>query len=120
MDSVRNLHAALATFTDQWQPHRLASINDYDVKIAKLQGEFVWHTHPDTDELFLVLDGELTIQLRTGDVVLRPGDVFVVPRGVEHNPKAEVETSIVLFEPKGTPNTGDRPGERSADLREPA
>ena len=118
MDSVRNLYAALASFTDQWQPRRLVSINDYDVKIVKLQGEFVWHTHPDTDELFLVLGGELTIQLRAGDVVLRPGDVYVVPRGVEHNPKAEVETSVVLIEPKGTTNTGDQPSERSTDLRE--
>lgn len=118
MHNVRNLYTALAAFTEHWQPHRLASINDYDLKIAKVQGEFIWHTHPDTDELFLVLDGELTIQLRTGDVVLGPGDVYVVPRGVEHNPKAEVETSIVLIEPKGTANTGDRPGQRSADLRE--
>jgi mannose-6-phosphate isomerase-like protein (cupin superfamily) len=118
MDTVRNLHAALVGFTEQWQPHRVTSINDYDVKIVKVQGEFVWHTHPDTDELFLVLDGELTIQLRTCDVVLGPGDVYVVPRGVEHNPKASVETSIVLIEPKGTTNTGDQPGERSAELRE--
>jgi mannose-6-phosphate isomerase-like protein (cupin superfamily) len=118
MDTVQNLQAALATFSDHWQPHRLTSINDYDVKVAKVLGEFVWHSHPETDELFLVLAGELTIQLRTGDVVLRAGDVYVVPRGIEHNPRADVEASIVLFEPKGTTNTGDRPGQRTADLRE--
>ena len=115
---VVNIQTALDTIREHWQPHRLTSINDYDVKVVKLQGEFVWHTHPETDELFLVISGQLTIQLRDRDVVLGPNDVFVVPRGVEHCPKAEVEVSAVLFEPKGTVNTGDAPGDRTAQLQE--
>ncbi|MBD5785602.1 cupin domain-containing protein [Cellulosimicrobium terreum] len=117
-DDVRNIQAALATITEQWQPHRLTSVNDYDVKVVKLQGEFVWHTHPDTDELFLVMSGELTIQLRDRDVVLGPGDVFVVPRGVEHCPQATEEVHAVLVEPQGTVNTGDAGGDMTAHLRE--
>jgi mannose-6-phosphate isomerase-like protein (cupin superfamily) len=117
-DGVRNLDKALAAVTEHWQPHRLTSVNDYDVKVAKLQGEFVWHTHPDTDELFLVVSGELVIQLRDGDVTLGPGDTYVVPRGVEHCPKAEQETSIVMVEPKGTVNTGDAGGALTSPLRE--
>jgi mannose-6-phosphate isomerase-like protein (cupin superfamily) len=116
-DGVRNLDEALAAITEHWQPHRLTSVNDYDVKVAKVQGEFVWHAHPDTDELFLVLAGELLIQLRDGDVTLGPGDIYVVSRGVEHCPKAEQETSIVMVEPKGTINTGDAGGERTSPLR---
>ena len=117
-DGVRNLDKALAAITEHWQPHRLTSVNDYDVKVAKLQGEFVWHTHPDTDELFLVVAGELVIQLRDGDVTLGPGDTYVVPRGVEHCPKADQETSIVMVEPKGTVNTGDAGGALTSPLRE--
>jgi mannose-6-phosphate isomerase-like protein (cupin superfamily) len=81
---VRNVQAALDSISDHWQPRRLASVNDYDVRIVKLQGEFIWHSHPETDELFLVISGQLVIQLRDGDVTLGPGDVYVVPRGVEH------------------------------------
>ena len=117
-DDVRNVHDALSTIDEHWQPHRLVSINDYDVKVVKLQGEFVWHTHPDTDELFMVVSGELTIQLRDRDVVLGPNDVFVVPRGVEHCPKAVGEVHALLFEPKGTVNTGDAGGDMTAQLRE--
>jgi mannose-6-phosphate isomerase-like protein (cupin superfamily) len=117
-DGVRNLEKALAAISEHWQPHRLTSINDYDVKVVKLQGAFVWHTHPDTDELFLLISGELVVQLRDGDVRLGPGDVYVVPRGVEHCPKAEQEASVVLFEPQGTVNTGDAGGEMTAGLRE--
>lgn len=117
-DDVRNILTALSTISETWQPHRLASINDYDVKVVKLQGEFVWHTHPDTDELFLVLSGELTIQLRDRDVVLGPNDVFVVPKGVEHCPKAADEVQAILFEPQGTANTGDAGGDRTSPLRE--
>ncbi|MGH1564692.1 cupin domain-containing protein [Mumia sp. DW29H23] len=117
-DGVRNLQAALSTITQPWQPHRLASINDYDVKVVKIHGEFVWHTHPETDELFLVLSGELTIQLRDGDVTLGPGDVYVVPRGVEHCPRADAEVEAVLIEPMGTVNTGDAGGEMTSELRE--
>ncbi len=91
----------------------VARVNDYEVKLAKLKGEFVWHTHEDTDELFLVISGQLTIQLRDGDVVLGPGELFVVPRGVEHCPVADEETAILLFEPAGTTNTGDAGGPMS-------
>ena len=117
-DDVRNVEAALSTITEHWQPHRLTSINDYDVKVVKLQGEFVWHTHPDTDELFMVTHGVLTIQLRDRDVVLRANDVFVVPKGVEHCPKASEEVHAILFESKGTVNTGDVGGAMTAALQE--
>jgi len=119
--NVRNLQAALDSFTEHWQPHRLASVNDYDVKVVKVLGEFTWHSHPETDELFLVVSGELVIQQRDedgGDVVLGPGDVYVVPRGVEHCPRADGEVSALLIEPRGTVNTGDTPSERTAALRE--
>ena len=117
-DDVRNVLKALSAIEEHWQPHRLTSINDYDVKVVKIQGEFVWHTHPDTDELFLVVSGRLTIQLRDRDVVLNPHDVFVVPRGVEHCPKATEEVQAILFEPKGTVNTGDAGGSMTAVLQE--
>ncbi|GAA4160014.1 cupin domain-containing protein [Gryllotalpicola daejeonensis] len=117
-DDVRNVLTALERISEHWQPHRLTSVNDYDVKVVKLKGEFVWHTHPETDELFLVLSGALTIQLRDRDVLLGPNDVFVVPRGVEHCPKAPDEVQALLFEPKGTVNTGDAGGDRTSALRE--
>src|SRR6478609_3050974 len=117
-DGVRNLQQALSLIDEHWQPHRLTSVNDYDVKVVKLQGEFVWHAHPDTDELFMVVSGALTIQLRDGDVVLGPNDVFVVPKGVEHCPKADEEVHAILFEPQGTVNTGDAGGARTAHLQE--
>lgn len=117
-DDVRNVDDALASIAEHWQPHRLTSINDYDVKVVKLLGEFVWHTHPETDELFMVIRGQLIIQLRDRDVVLNPNDVFVVPRGVEHCPKAAEEVHAVLFEPKGTVNTGDAGGDLTSELRE--
>ena len=115
---VRNVQAALDSITEPWQPHRLASVNDYDVKVVKLTGEFVWHSHPDTDELFLVVSGQLTIQLRAGDVHLGPQGVFVVPRGVEHCPRTDGEVHALLIEPTGTVNTGDAGGSRTALLRE--
>lgn len=115
---VFNVAAALSTISEYWQPHRLTSVNDYDVKVVKLHGEFVWHTHPYTDELFMVVSGGLTIQLRDRDVVLVPYDVFVVPRGVEHCPKAEEEVHALLLEPRGTINTGDAGGTMTAPLRE--
>jgi mannose-6-phosphate isomerase-like protein (cupin superfamily) len=117
-DDVGDVHEALAAIAGHWQPHRLTSVNDDDVKVVRLQGEIVWHTHPDTDELFLVESGQLTIQLRDRDVVLHPHDVFVVPRGVEHCPKAADEVQAILFEPKGTVNTGDAGGDMTAKLRE--
>jgi mannose-6-phosphate isomerase-like protein (cupin superfamily) len=118
VEHARNLDTALASITEPWQPHRLASLNDDDVKVVKLAGEFVWHTHPDTDELFLVLSGQLVLQLRDRDVWLGPHDVFVVPRGVEHCPRADGEVTAVLIEPQGTVNTGDAGGPLTSPLRE--
>jgi mannose-6-phosphate isomerase-like protein (cupin superfamily) len=115
---VRNLDAVFARIPEPWQPHLLASVNDQDVKVARLRGEFVWHAHPDSDELFLVIDGRLTIQLRDGDAELGPNDMFVVPAGVEHCPRADEEALVVMVERTGTVNTGDRPGERTTDVRE--
>jgi mannose-6-phosphate isomerase-like protein (cupin superfamily) len=109
-----DLAGKLALFAEHWSPKVVARLNDYEVKVVKLQGEFVWHTHEDTDELFLVLAGELTIRLRDGDVVLRPGQLYVVPRGVEHCPVAEGEVHAVLIEPAGVVNTGDAGGPLTA------
>ncbi|MBZ9595756.1 MULTISPECIES: cupin domain-containing protein [Streptomyces] len=105
----------LAGFTEQWAPRRIARVNDYEVKVARVRGEFVWHTHEDTDELFLVVAGTLTIRLRDGDVVLGPGEMYVVPRGAEHCPSADEEAHILLFEPSGTVNTGTTGGERTRE-----
>ena len=102
-----NLQSKLATFSDLWAPKIVAGYNGNDVMVVKVKGEFVWHSHPDTDDFFLVLRGRLTLRLRDGDVVLGPGDLHVVPRGVEHCPFAEEETHLLLIEPRGTPNTGD-------------
>jgi mannose-6-phosphate isomerase-like protein (cupin superfamily) len=115
---VRNVLGSLSKITETWQPHRLTSINDYDVKVVKMKGEFVWHTHPDTDELFLVVSGHLTIQLRDADIELGPNDVFVVPKGVEHCPRAQSEAQVLLFEPQGTINTGDAGGDMTSELHE--
>jgi mannose-6-phosphate isomerase-like protein (cupin superfamily) len=109
-----DLGEKLASFSDHWAPKVVARLNDYEIKVVKLQGEFVWHTHDETDELFLVLDGELTIQLRDGDVTLRPGQLFVVPRGVEHCPVAAGEVRAVLIEPAGVVNTGSAGGPLTA------
>jgi mannose-6-phosphate isomerase-like protein (cupin superfamily) len=113
-----NLAAKLALVAEHWSPHTVATVNDYDVRLAKVRGEFVRHRHPDTDEFFLVVDGELTIRMDAGDVVLRPGEVYVVPKGVAHQPYAAVETSILLFEPSDVVNTGDAGGELTAQRRE--
>jgi mannose-6-phosphate isomerase-like protein (cupin superfamily) len=107
MDDKVNLADALASFDEPFQPRIVGTMNDYKLMVAKTMGEFVWHTHPDTDDFFLVLKGELTIRLRDGDVRLRAGEMFVVPKGVEHCPVAEEEAHVLLIEPTGTPNTGD-------------
>lgn len=109
-----DLAKCLARFTEHWAPRVVARMNDYEVKVVKVQGEFVWHTHEETDELFLVLEGHLTIQLRDGDVELDPGQLFVVPRGVEHRPVADAEVHIALIEPVGVVNTGDAGGDLTA------
>ncbi|HUC60284.1 MAG TPA: cupin domain-containing protein [Streptosporangiaceae bacterium] len=113
-----SLSAMLACFTEHWQPKKIAGLNDYDIKIVKVLGEFTWHTHPETDEFFLVISGELTIQLRTGNVLLGPGELFVVPRGTEHCPQASAETAVMLIEPRGVVNTGDAGGHLTAELED--
>jgi mannose-6-phosphate isomerase-like protein (cupin superfamily) len=114
MDRVVDLADRLAQFSEHWSPKVIARLNDYEIKVVKIQGEFTWHTHEETDELFLVLAGELTIQLRDGDVVLRPGQLHVVPRGVEHCPIAAGEVHAMLIEPAGVVNTGDAGGPLTA------
>jgi mannose-6-phosphate isomerase-like protein (cupin superfamily) len=103
-----NLAEKLASFTERWQPRTVAEFNGHDVMVVKAQGEFVWHKHDETDDLFLVLRGELEIQLRDRSVLLRAGDLFIVPKGVEHRPVAGDEVHLLIIEPSGTPNTGDR------------
>jgi len=103
-----NLDEKLSTFTDLWTPKVVADFNGHDVMVVKVKGEFTWHSHPDTDDFFMVLSGRLTIQMRDGDVVLEPGELYVVPKGIEHCPKADEETHLLLLEPAGTPNTGDQ------------
>ncbi|GAA1475594.1 cupin domain-containing protein [Nocardioides aestuarii] len=105
----------LSLFSEHWSPKVVARLNDYEVKLVKVKGEFVWHRHEDTDELFLVVEGRLTIQLRDGDVTLGPGQLFVVPRGVEHCPVADGEVCAMLIEPTGVVNTGDTGGDLTAD-----
>jgi mannose-6-phosphate isomerase-like protein (cupin superfamily) len=101
-------------FAELWSPKVVARLNDSEVKVAKLQGEFVWHAHEETDELFLVIDGALTIQLRDGEVALGPGQLYVVPRGVEHRPVADGEVRALLIEPVGVVNTGAAGGALTA------
>ncbi|MEP7178077.1 MAG: cupin domain-containing protein [Pseudonocardiales bacterium] len=113
---VRNLPELLARFDEHWSPKKIAELNDYDIKLVKVEGDFVWHSHEDTDELFLVVDGELTIQLRDRDVVLGAGELFVVPRGVEHCPRADREAAALLIEPRGVLNTGDAGGAMTAGV----
>jgi mannose-6-phosphate isomerase-like protein (cupin superfamily) len=101
-----NLAQKLATFAEHWQPRTVGQFNGHDLMVVKVKGEFVWHKHDNTDDFFLVLKGRVTIRLRDGNVTLGPGELFVVPKGVEHCPVAEEETHILLIEPSGTPNTG--------------
>ncbi len=108
-----NLAEKFSKITEQWDPKIIAQLNDYDLKIAKIQGEFVWHSHPETDELFLVVAGEMVMHLRDGDLPLQAGELCVVPAGVEHKPAADQECQILMLEPAGTRNTGDAGGERT-------
>jgi mannose-6-phosphate isomerase-like protein (cupin superfamily) len=103
-----NLAEKLSTFSDYYQPRTVGQFNGHDLMVVKVRGSFRWHKHEDTDDFFLVLNGRVTIQMREGNVSLGPGELFVVPRGVEHCPVAEEEAHILLIEPTGTPNTGDR------------
>ena len=108
-----NLAEKFDRFTDQWSPKIVADLNDSHVKLAKVQGEFVWHRHAEEDELFIVVQGELTIELRDGQVTLEPGEMVVIPRGVEHRPVAKDEVHLMLIEPKATRHTGDVVSERT-------
>jgi mannose-6-phosphate isomerase-like protein (cupin superfamily) len=114
---VTNLAAVLTAVTEHWSPRTIAVVNDYDVRVVKVLGEFTPHRHPDTDEFFMVLSGRLTIRMDEGDVVLGEGDTYVVPRGRLHQPCADAETTVLLFEPSATVNTGDSPSELTADRR---
>jgi mannose-6-phosphate isomerase-like protein (cupin superfamily) len=114
LEKIR-LADTFAAFDERWSPKIVAELNDAHVKVVKLEGEFVWHHHDDEDELFLVVAGRLRMELRDGDVVLEPGELLVVPRGVEHRPVAEEETHVVLVEPKTTLNTGNVRSGRTVD-----
>ena len=109
-----NLNNNLAKFSDHWSPRIVAQMNDYHFKLVKFQGDFVWHSHADTDEVFITLDGEMSIEFRDGKVDLKSGEMFVVPKGVEHKPYAERECKIMLVEPAGTINTGNAGGNLTA------
>ena len=109
-----NLAEKFDMFTDRWQPKVVAEMNDYQFKLSKVEGEFVWHDHKDTDETFVVIEGNLQIDFRDGSVQLGPGEMFVVPRGVEHKPVAESEVKLMIIEPRGVLNTGHAGGERTA------
>ena len=115
MNEKINLAAKLALLEKPYEPGIVGFINDYKLQVVKVKGPFVWHKHEDTDDFFLVLSGRLTIHLRDRDIELEPGELFVVPRGVEHCPTADEETLVLLIEPRGTSNTGDAGGERTAE-----
>jgi mannose-6-phosphate isomerase-like protein (cupin superfamily) len=110
-----NFDRKFGLFRDQWQSKVVAEMNDYQFKIVRLQGDFIWHDHRDTDETFIVLDGVLRIDFRDGAVLVSAGEMFVVPKGVEHKPYAEHEVKLLLIEPRGVVNTGHQGGERTAE-----
>ena len=109
-----NLQQKLALFSEQWQPKVVAEMNDYQFKLVKLHGDFVWHDHQETDETFIVIEGNLRIDFRDGAVHVSAGEMFVVPKGMEHKPFAEEEVKLLLIEPRGVVNTGEAGGERTA------
>jgi mannose-6-phosphate isomerase-like protein (cupin superfamily) len=110
-----NFKDKLSLFSEQWTPKVIAEMNDYQFKVVKIQGDFVWHDHQDTDETFIVLEGHLRIDFRDGQVELSDGEMFVVPKGVEHKPYAENEVKLLLIEPRGVKNTGEQGSERTAE-----
>lgn len=114
MDSAVNLSSVLSTLDQPWTPRTVAVLNDYDVRVVKTKGEFTAHSHPETDELFLVLSGSLTIRLDAGDVEVGPGQIYVVPRGVQHQPVSVEGAEVLLVEPSATVNTGDTPSALTA------
>jgi mannose-6-phosphate isomerase-like protein (cupin superfamily) len=105
-----NLAKKFSSFSEQWSPRVVAEMNDYQFKLSKLQGEFIWHSHAETDEVFLVVAGNMAIEFRDGRVELKAGEMFVVPRGVEHKPVAASECQLMIIEPRGVANTGDAGG----------
>lgn len=109
-----NFAEKLELFSDQWQPRVIAEMNDYQFKIVRIEGDFIWHSHADTDETFMVLDGQLRIDFRDGHVLINAGEMYVVPKGVEHKPFARQEVHMLLIEPRGVVNTGEEGGERTA------
>jgi len=117
MDSAVDLASTLSSFLEPWVPRTVATLNDYDVRVVKTQGEFTRHSHPDTDEFFLVLRGSSTIRMDGDDVTLGPGQMYVVPRGVPHQPVSADGAEVVLIEPSTTVNTGDTPGSLTAPRR---
>ena len=114
MNAAINLHVKLSKITELWTPKIVARMNDYHFKLTRLQGDFIWHSHQDTDEVFLVLEGELTIHLQDGDARVRRGEMIVIPKGVRHKPSSEKECHVMLVEKAGTVNTGDAGGDRTA------
>jgi len=110
-----NFTAKFGMFSDQWAPRVVAEMNDYQFKLVRIQGEFVWHKHSDTDEVFILLEGEMAIEFRDGRVEMKAGEMFVVPKGVEHKPTASNECKIMVVEPRGVVNTGDTGGDLTAD-----
>ncbi len=113
MDKI-NLKDKLSKFSDHWSPKVIAEMNDYQFKLVKIQGEFVWHNHDDTDETFIVIEGEMKIEFENETVELREGDMFVVPKGIEHKPWAENECKVMIIEPRGVVNTGNAEGDLTA------
>jgi mannose-6-phosphate isomerase-like protein (cupin superfamily) len=109
-----NFAEKLALFSDQWQARVIAEMNDYQFKLVRIEGDFIWHQHAETDETFIVLDGQLRIDMREGSVLLSAGEMFVVPKGTEHKPYAEHEVKLLLIEPRGVKNTGEENNERTA------
>jgi mannose-6-phosphate isomerase-like protein (cupin superfamily) len=109
-----NFRQKFGLFTEQWTPKVIAEMNDYQFKVVKLQGDFIWHDHKNTDETFIVIEGDLRIDFRDGAVLLKAGEMFVVPRGVEHKPYAEHEVKLLIIEPRGVLNTGDQTGQLTA------
>jgi len=110
-----NFKQKFGLFDERWKPKVVAEMNDYQFKVVKLQGEFVWHDHKDTDETFIVIEGDLRIDFRDGAVHVSTGEMFVVPKGVEHKPFAESEVKLLLIEPRGVLNTGHEGGDRTAE-----
>jgi mannose-6-phosphate isomerase-like protein (cupin superfamily) len=115
MSHAIDLKAILSTFDEPWKPRTVAALNDYDVRVVRTRGEFTPHAHPETDELFLVLSGSLIIRLGEDEVTLGPGQLFVVPHGVSHQPVSPEGAEVLLLEPRATVNTGDTPSELTAE-----